>query len=112
MVGTDVRLVVVTAPDEPVAAKLCRTLVSERLVACGNIVPAVRSIYRWEGRLEDEPEFLLLLKTVKSKVPDLLRRVPELHPYEVPEVLVLGIEAGHQPYLDWVAREIGSGGSR
>ena len=110
MVGTDIRLIVVTVPDQPVAAELCRTLVSERLVACGNIVTGVRSIYRWEGHLEDKPEFLLVLKTVKSKVPDLLRRVPELHPYEVPEVLVLGIEAGHQPYLDWVSRETGSGG--
>ncbi len=92
------------------AAELCRTLVSERLVACGNIVPGVRSIYRWEGHLEDEPECVLVLKTVKSKVSDLLIRVPELHPYEVPEVLVLRIESGHQPYLDWVYRETGSGG--
>ncbi len=106
------RLVLVTAPDEPEAVELCRTLVEEELVACGNIMPDVRSIYRWEGRLEDEPEFLLILKTVKSKVPDLLRRIPELHPYEVPEALVVGVDGGHQPYLDWVADKTGPGRSR
>ena len=70
-------------------------------------MPGVQSIYRWEGRLEDDPELLLVLKTVTSMVPALLQRVPELHPYAVPEVLVLGVEAGHQPYLDWVISEAG-----
>ena len=100
------RIVLITVPGEELAAELSRALVGEGLVACGNIVPGVRSIYRWKGRLEDEPEVLLVLKTVSARVEELLQRVPELHPYEIPEVLVLGVEGGHQPYLDWLAEQI------
>lgn len=84
---------------------LCRTLIGEHLVACGNIVGGVRSLYRWEGRIRDETEFLLVLKTVESKVPDLLLRLPALHSYEVPEVLVLDVETGYEPYLSWLEAE-------
>ena len=95
----------VTAPGEAEAANLCRDLVEEGLVACGNIVGGVRSIYRWEGQLQDEAEVLLILKTASSKVSDLLARVPEIHPYQVPEVLVLSVESGYERYLDWVREE-------
>jgi periplasmic divalent cation tolerance protein len=105
VVASDVRIVLVTAPDEGEAVDLCRTLIGERLVACGNIVGRVRSLYRWEGRIRDEAEFLLVLKTVESKVPDLLLRVPALHSYDVPEVLVLDVETGYEPYLSWLEAE-------
>jgi periplasmic divalent cation tolerance protein len=82
--------------------------VGERLAACGNVVPGVRSIYRWEGEITDEPEVLLVLKTVQSRVQELIARTRELHPYQVPEILVLEVETGHAPYLDWVIRETGS----
>ena len=99
---TDVRVVLVTAPDLETAERLVRTLVEEGLVACGNIVPAMTSIYVWQGTIEQSNEVLIILKAAESKVTRLTRRVPELHPYEVPEVLVLPVVAGHHAYLDWV----------
>ncbi|MBF5046187.1 divalent-cation tolerance protein CutA [Aggregicoccus sp. 17bor-14] len=100
---TDVQLVLVTCPNTDVAASLARTLVEEDLAACGNIVPGLRSIYRWQGRVEDEAEVLLLLKSTRERFERLRARVVALHPYEVPEVLALAVEAGHAPYLAWVA---------
>ena len=99
---TDVILVLVTAPSADKAAELARTLVEEQLAACGNIVPGLRSIYRWEGQLHDEAEVLLILKT-KDVLFDVLRaHIVELHPYQVPEVLRVDIADGHAPYLAWV----------
>lgn len=96
-------LALVTAPDVAVAERIVGTLVEERLAACGNILPGLTSIYRWRDAVERSGEVLIVLKTVRAAVPALLERVPELHPYEVPEVLVLSVEAGHGPYLDWMA---------
>ena len=99
---TDVILVLVTAPSTDKAAELARTLVEEQLAACGNIIPGLRSIYRWEGKVHDEAEVLLLLKT-KAPLFEVLRaRVVELHPYQVPEVLRVDVADGHAPYLAWV----------
>lgn len=100
---TDVRVVLVTCPHADAAAELARALVEEGLAACGNILPGLRSIYRWEGRVVDEPEVLLLLKTTAGRFEALRERVVALHPYQVPEVLSLAVEAGHAPYLAWVA---------
>jgi periplasmic divalent cation tolerance protein len=99
---TEVYVVLVTAPDAEKAAELGRALVEEKLVACANVIPGVRSIYRWEGRIEDASEALLVLKTPRFKLRELVDRVTELHPYEVPEVVALRIEEGHNRYLDWV----------
>ena len=99
---TDVILVLMTAPSMEKAAELGRTLVEEQLAACANLVPGLRSIYRWEGKVCDEPEVLMLLKTRAELFEPLRARVAALHPYQVPEVLRLGVEAGHLPYLDWV----------
>ena len=101
-VDTGARVVLVTAPDLAVAERLVRTLVEERLAACGNIVPGVTSIYRWQGGIQRDEEVLIVLKSAAQTVPRLTARVPELHPYEVPEVVVLEIAGGHGPYLDWV----------
>ena len=103
---TDAVLVLVTAPSTDVAASIARAVVEERLAACGNVLPGVRSIYRWEGRVQDEPEVLLLLKTQRSSFPKLRDRILALHPYEVPEVVALPIEAGSDAYLDWIARSM------
>jgi periplasmic divalent cation tolerance protein len=97
-----VRVVLVTAPNEVVAESLVRRLVEERVVACGTIVPGVSSVYRWEGAIEQETEALVIFKTTARAAERLVRRVPELHPYEVPEVLALPVEAGYVPYLEWV----------
>jgi periplasmic divalent cation tolerance protein len=99
----DVLLVLVTAPSAEKAAELARALVEERLAACGNVVPGLRSIYRWEGAVHDEAEALLLLKTTRARLEALRARVIELHPYEVPEVLAFAADAGSAPYLAWVA---------
>jgi periplasmic divalent cation tolerance protein len=99
---TDAIVVLVTTPSAEKAAQLARTLVEEGLAACGNVVPGLRSIYRWEGRVQDEPEALLLLKSRAGAFEALRRRIVELHPYDVPEVLRLGVEAGHEPYLAWI----------
>jgi len=104
-VGSDVRVVLVTAPDLDTAAALARTLVEERLVACANLVPGVRSIYRWEGRIQDDAEVLLVAKTGAARCDALAARVRDLHPYELPEVVVLPVSGGSRDYLDWVIAE-------
>ncbi|HSB18828.1 MAG TPA: divalent-cation tolerance protein CutA [Anaeromyxobacteraceae bacterium] len=101
----DTLVVLVTAPSAEAAAGIARALVEERLAACGNVVPGLRSIYRWEGKLHDDAEALLVLKTTRSRFPALRDRVLALHPYEVPEVLALPVEAGSEKYLAWVRAE-------
>lgn len=103
MEPTDAVVVLVTAPSEEKAAELARTVVEERLAACGNIVSRLRSIYRWEGKVQDEAEVLLILKTERARFEALRQRVVALHPYEVPEVIALPITAGHPAYLQWIA---------
>lgn len=98
----DFLVVLVTTPNEDVAATLAAALVDERLVACVNIVPGLRSIYAWQGRVCDEREVLCLLKTRRSRFPALRERVLALHPYEVPEVVALPIVEGDGRYLAWL----------
>jgi periplasmic divalent cation tolerance protein len=97
-----IQLALCTAPLAQ-ADQLVRTLVEERLVACGNIV-AVRSLYRWQGNLEADEEALIIFKTTETAWPHLKSRVPELHPYDVPELLLLNVADGLEPYLDWVTQ--------
>ena len=85
------------------------TLVSEGLAACVNVLPAMRSIYRWKDAVERTEEHQLLLKTTAGRIADLERRVRELHPYDVPEFLVLPIVAGSEAYLNWVGDSTTSG---
>jgi periplasmic divalent cation tolerance protein len=101
----DALVVLVTAPSPEKAAELARALVEERLAACGNVVPAIRSIYRWEGKIHDDAEALLVLKTTRGRFEALRERVIALHPYDVPEVLALPVAAGSAPYLAWLATE-------
>lgn len=100
-----VSVVLVTAPDEAAAATLARTLVDERLIACANLVPKIRSIFRWKGVIHDADEVLLVMKTRSSAVEALIARVKALHSYTVPEVLELPVRASFGPYLDWVWQE-------
>lgn len=102
------RVVMVTVPDAGAAEGLVRRLVEERVVACGTIVPGVTSIYRWEGAVERATEAQVLFKTTAAGAERLVERVSELHPYEVPEVLVLPVEAGHLPYLEWIEANVGA----
>ncbi len=98
---TDYIVVYVTAPQDE-AVDLAKTLVEERLVACVNIVPGLRSIYWWQGKVEDEPEVLCIMKTRSNLFESLRDRVRELHSYEVEEIIALPIVAGNPPYLDWI----------
>ena len=99
---TDCIVVLVTAPDADTAASIARTLVEEKLAACGNVLPGVRSIYRWKGEVQDGTEALLVLKTAKMRFKEVVDRVRAIHPYEVPEVIALPIADGLDLYLDWV----------
>lgn len=103
-----VRAVLVTAPDLEVAERLATQLVEERVAACANLVRGITSIYRWEGRVERAEEVLLILKTSDERLPDLVARAAELHPYDVPEILALEVPTGHEPYMAWVRRETSS----
>ena len=91
-----------TAPSQDVAAEIARALVTEGLAACVNIVPQVRSIYKWEGELCDASEVLCVIKTRADQVEALRERLVALHPYDVPELVVLDVTGGHEPYLSWI----------
>ncbi|HJR65167.1 MAG TPA: divalent-cation tolerance protein CutA [Gemmatimonadaceae bacterium] len=96
-------LTTVASADEAVA--LVRALLDRRLIACGNILPGVRSLYRWEGKVADEREVIVLLKTRASRVEALEMAFGELHPYKVPELLALPVSAGLHKYLEWIDDE-------
>jgi len=95
-------VVLVTAPSEAIALELGQRLVDDRLAACVSVVPGVTSIFMWEGKREEASEALLVIKTRAERYPALQQRVLELHPYSVPEVLALAVEAGAPAYLRWV----------
>ena len=102
----DYVLVLTTLPASHDAASVARALVQERLAACVNLLPVMRSMYRWEGSIEDEEERQLLIKTTRARVEDLRARVTELHPYEVPEFLVLPVMGGSEAYLRWISKSV------
>lgn len=101
----EVALVVSTLAGLEEAVALARQLVEERLIACGNVLPGVRSVYRWEGQVHEEPEVLLLMKTRWPLVQRLFARVGEIHPYEVPELVALRPDQVAQAYGRWVQHE-------
>jgi len=92
-----------TAED---ASRIARALVERRLAACVNVVPGVRSVYRWQGRVEEDDERLLVIKTRRERFEALREALLALHPYELPEAIVLPIEAGHAPYLAWLDESV------
>jgi len=96
------RIVLTTAANPEEAARLGRTLVEERLAACATLIPGVQSIYHWQDQVESATETLLLLKTGPDQVAALEARLRELHSYQTPEFLVLGVEVASQPYLYWL----------
>lgn len=106
MHGRQPLVVLVTAPSEGLALEIGRTLVDERLAACVSVVPGLTSIYQWEGRREETAEALLLIKTRPEGYAALQRRVLELHPYAVPEVLGLPVAEGAPAYVQWVRESI------
>jgi periplasmic divalent cation tolerance protein len=104
--ATRALLLLVTVPSAEKAAEMARQLVSERLAACGNVLSGLQSIYRWEGKVQEDKEALLLLKTTRARFEALRDRVLALHPYEVPEVLALPVVLGSERYLRWIAESV------
>lgn len=102
---SETRIILSTVDSQSKAEEIAGCLVSERLASCVNILPQILSIYRWKGQIEKETETLLIIKTRGDRVDELINRVAEIHPYEVPEVICLPIEKGHKPYLDWILVE-------
>jgi periplasmic divalent cation tolerance protein len=100
-----VMVVLTTVPDRESGERLAGTLVDERRVACGSLLEGVTSIYRWAGGVEKAGELLLLLKTRRELVPALFERVAQLHPYEVPELMALPVDAVSKAYSRWVREE-------
>jgi periplasmic divalent cation tolerance protein len=97
-----ISIVMVTVGDGEEALSIARTLVEEKLAACVNMVPRIRSIYRWKGEICDEEEHLLIMKTRSELYPVLQNRIRQLHSYEVPEIIAFPIAEGLPEYLSWV----------
>ena len=103
MSQTGSRIAFVTTGSEDEALNIGRTLVEEGLAACANLLPQIRSIYRWQDAIEDDAEFLMILKTSQASLDALIARASELHSYDVPEVIALPIQQGYTPYMNWIA---------
>lgn len=101
----DIVVLLCTVSSAEQGAELARPLVEEGLAACVNVVPGLRSIYRWKGEVCDDPEALLVIKTRRAKTAALAERVQALHPYDTPELIALPVEAGLTGYLGWVREE-------
>ena len=100
-----VLLVVTNVPDEAAAAAIARYLVEHGLAACVNCLPGVKSLYRWQGAVEEAGEISLSIKTTRRRYAELEAAIKSMHPYQVPEIIALPVECGWQPYLDWIMKE-------
>lgn len=105
---TDARIVLTTVALHETAMSMARTIVEERLAACVNVAPAVESVYWWQGKVDHSMEYVLMMKTSASKISVLRDRVIALHPYEVPEFVVINVESGSDAYLGWIRDSVGS----
>lgn len=101
-------IVLVTCPASE-SERIARSLVDERLAACVNIVPAVTSVFRWQGAVSTESEHLLVIKSNQGQWSTLEMRTKELHTYDTPEILCLRVEDGYKPYLEWLNSSVGQG---
>jgi periplasmic divalent cation tolerance protein len=102
---TEYIVVYITAPAEEEAERIASALVENKLAACVNIVKNMRSIYRWQGKIEDEAEVLMIVKTRKEHFAHIRERVKQLHSYSVPEIIALPIVEGSEDYLAWMREE-------
>jgi periplasmic divalent cation tolerance protein len=100
---TDKLLVLSTAGSEAEARKIAEALVERRLAACVNIIPRIQSVYRWEGKIEQAEEYLLLIKTVKARLTEICAAIKDLHSYQMPECVAVVIEGGSAEYLKWIS---------
>ncbi len=105
MSDPQILLVMTNVPDAATAQSIARALVDAKLAACVNILPAVQSVYRWQGVVEQASEVTLLIKTTQQRYPQLQRAIVAAHPYDVPEVIAWPLSDGYPPYLHWVIAE-------
>jgi periplasmic divalent cation tolerance protein len=108
---TDQRIVLTTAGSEEEAQKIARHLVEQRAAACVNVVPQVASIYRWQGKVEESREWLLIIKTTAAAFGQVREVIADLHSYELPECVCLTMEDGSPAYLEWIAESVSAGES-
>jgi periplasmic divalent cation tolerance protein len=104
---TEEIVIFITAPNEDEAVRIARSLVGARLAACVNIIKDIRSIYTWQGKVEDDSEVLMIAKTVKRLFAPLSAKVKEIHSYDVPEIIALPIMDGSEDYLKWIKASTG-----
>jgi len=100
--SADFLLVVCTCPTHSAATGIATALLEERIAACVNQVPGIKSMYRWEGRVKQDDEVLLLIKTTSQMFPRLEETISKLHPYELPEIIGVPLSAGTDAYLNWI----------
>ena len=105
MPHTDAVVVLTTVASDEEAVTLIRELLERRLIACGTLFPGARSLYRWQGKVADEREVVVFLKTRSARLDSLRTAFVELHPYKVPEMLALPVDAGLEKYLEWINGE-------
>ena len=103
---TDSVVVLCTCANDGEASRIAEALVEERLAACVNLLPPVRSIYRWQGNIEKGLEVLLLIKTNQNRLDDVCRRIRGLHSYDTPEVIALPVASGLEKYLTWLGEQV------
>jgi periplasmic divalent cation tolerance protein len=100
-------VILTTCPDEAAASRIARDLVEAGLAACVSRLGPVHSTYRWQHAIEDEPEVLLVIKTVSTRYPELEMRLKSIHPYQVPEIIALPVTASSAEYLSWLRGAVG-----
>ncbi|MGQ0537732.1 MAG: divalent-cation tolerance protein CutA [Gemmatimonadaceae bacterium] len=105
MPHTDAVVLLTTVASSDEGVRFIRTLLDRRLIACGTMLPGARSFYRWEGKVADEQEVVVLLKTRSAVYHAIEKAFVELHPYKVPELLALEVRAGFEKYVDWISAE-------
>lgn len=106
----DCIVVLVTTSSKEEAEKIASALLEERLIACANILPAISSIFKWEGKICREQEVMLIIKTLNNRLEEVTNQIKKLHSYQVPEIISLPVINGNKDYLDWVRESTGADG--
>ena len=101
-----INFIYMTVGSKDEARKIGKELVTTRLAACVNILDNMNSFYRWEGKIQDDTEVVMIAKTTEDRVPDLIKKVESLHSYDCPCIVSLPVAGGHQPFLEWISGEV------